>query len=50
MLDLPTAVNKEAWSWRYEEHLDTRHGDITFGVGPAGVLSCFGPVFVLITA
>ena len=39
------AVSKAEMSWRSEEHFDIRHEDSVFGVGPAGVWSCVGPVF-----
>jgi hypothetical protein len=32
-------------SWRYEQHIDIRPGDEDFGVCPAGVWTCFEPVF-----
>ena len=48
MPGLLTAVNKDERSWRSKEHFDIRHRDKEFGVCPAGFLSCFGPVFLLI--
>jgi hypothetical protein len=36
MPDLPTTVNKDERSWRYEEDCDIRHGDVEFGVWPTG--------------
>lgn len=39
-------VNKSERNWRSEECFDIRHGDIAFGVCPAGfLLSFFGLVF-----
>lgn len=30
--------------WRPKENFDIRYGDAKFGVCPAGIWSCFGPV------
>ena len=42
------AVSKAKMSYRSEEHFDIRHGDVEFGVFPAGFWSCFGSVFTML--
>ena len=38
-------VNRAKRGWRSEEHFEIRHGEPEFGVCPADVRSCLGPVF-----
>jgi hypothetical protein len=46
MPDLPTAVNEDERSWRSKEDFDIGHGNMEFGVCPAGFLSCFYRAFL----